>query len=743
MRFALAHKTSSYLMVLFAYLAMISGDAVSPGVALLGLVGLGASWWWEPPRVRLERWTLVWNILSILVLVWAASTAVLTGDFLGVGGAFLTWLVVAKAFNRRTSRDWQQLYLLSFLMLVAGSVLNEDVTYGVAFLGFVLASTWALILSHLRREMEDNFLLKHADDKASERVEVKRILDSRRIVGGRFFAGTGAISMAVFVLSAAFFLTIPRVGAGFFMQGRKGQTYAGFSDTVKLGSGHGSIKDDDTVVMRVEIQAPYRGRDAPYVHWRGVAFDHYEKGEWRRSRQAPRTELYIDREGTRERRLLRHEAPRATQAELEAELDGLTRHHVYLEPMDTDVLFTASMPLAIDLEVGRRRFGPRHDQNDELRLAHKGELKYTAYSRIEPPPADTLRAARRVIPRGFEVFLQLPDEITARTRQLARDVTAGLTTDYDRATAIAAWLNDNLSYTLELGDPGNQEPIDYFLFDRKKGHCEYFASAFAILARAAGVPTRQVNGFLGGEWNEYDEYIAVRAGDAHSWNEVYFHGVGWVTFDATPASQDRLGRGGSGLGARIARWIDTLRFQWFKWVIDYDLGSQLAFFKDIGRFFQGIGRWLEARAQAAWAWLVAWWFLAVPLALGAVAWAIARALRRRDARPADERPRPRARTPMAALYGRVLKKLARRGLARDPATTPRELARLARDRGVPGAAALDELTELYNAAEWGAAATAEVLARARALAAEIEAALDAPAPSAPPPAAPAAPAVPR
>ena len=76
------------------------------------------------------------------------------------------------------------MYLLAFLMLVAGSVLNADLTYGACFLGFVIAATWALTLFHLRREMEDNLLVKHAADRASERVEVRRILDSKRIVGG-------------------------------------------------------------------------------------------------------------------------------------------------------------------------------------------------------------------------------------------------------------------------------------------------------------------------------------------------------------------------------------------------------------------------------------------------------------------------------------------------------------------------------------------------------------------------------
>ncbi len=83
-------------------------------------------------------WSLAWTIASVFALVYAVLTAVVTGDFLGVGGQFLTWLVVAKAFNRRAARDWRQIYLLAFLMLVAGSVLNPDLAYGLCFLGFVI-----------------------------------------------------------------------------------------------------------------------------------------------------------------------------------------------------------------------------------------------------------------------------------------------------------------------------------------------------------------------------------------------------------------------------------------------------------------------------------------------------------------------------------------------------------------------------------------------------------------------------
>ena len=264
MRFAVAHKAATYLVVGCAYFAMIAGGGVSPLIALAGVIGLVGSWWWEPPLIRYERWSWLWTTASIFALVYSLLTAIVTGDFLGVGGQFLIWLVIAKSFNRRAARDWQQIYLLSFLMLVAGSVLNADLTYGICFLGFVISATWALTLFHLRREMEDNLLVKHAADRASERVEVRRILDSKRIVGGRFFAGTGLLSLAVFLASAIAFLALPRVGFGFFLKNRGGLTLTGFSDGVKLG-GHGVIKNDATVVMRIEISSRFGGRDAPEI----------------------------------------------------------------------------------------------------------------------------------------------------------------------------------------------------------------------------------------------------------------------------------------------------------------------------------------------------------------------------------------------------------------------------------------------------------------------------------------------
>ena len=724
MRFAHAHKSSSYLTMATALLAMASGGGLGPIVTLLAVLGLAGSWFWEAPRVDVARWAWCFTAGAVLAMVWAGLIAVTTGDYLGAGGGFLALVTVARAFTRRAARDWQQLYLLSFLMLVAGSVLNADVTYALCFLLFVISATWTLILFHLRREMEDNFLLKHADPRASERVEIQRILASKRIVDRRFFVGTALVSLGVFALAGAMFLAIPRIGVGFFFRGQGSLHMVGFSDGMKLG-GHGRLKYDSTIVMRVKVgDHRLRGRRAPSMYWRGSSFDLYQRGRWSHSKRAPSSQLRIERlTKTRERRYLPGPSLGFRDDNFEQLRASLVEQDIYLDPIGADVLFAATSPVAFEVDVPFRTIRASDERNDEIRLRHEGPLHYRAWSQLEPPSAEELAAAPDKLASTFEVYLQLPPEITARTRDLAAQITAGATTTYQRANRIRDWLIANLDYSLDLEDPGAQEPIDFFLFTHKAGHCEYFASAFAVLARAAGVPTRNVNGFHGGEWNEAG-YTAVRAGDAHAWSEVYFPGQGWVVYDATPPGEsDRLGHGGTGWRAKMRRWFDSLRFQWNKWVIDYDLYQQLELFRSIGRKFSGGARSMKAMADSIKGWLAR---NVVVLAVtgGVAALAIALWLRRRRRRwPGAPTERARARSELAMLYDRAARRLAKRGYRRDPAITPRELARDLIARGIDGAPELGELTELYYAGEWGGTATAAMLTRARELSAAIETAV--------------------
>lgn len=724
MRFRFAHKLSTYLMVMCAYLAVASSGQLPDITVLLGFLGVVVSWFWEPPRVNFDKLTLPWAIVSLLFFAYSLLMTIGGGDFLFTSIEFLIYLLFVKLCNRRACKDYLHVYLLSFLLLVAGTVLNAELSYGVFFLGYVVVATWALILFHLRREMEDNYLLKHAEDLSYKRVQVERIMNSRRIVGRRFFIGTSLVSLTIFFVASMLFLAIPRIGFGLFFQKNRGNnTMTGFADGVTLG-GHGVLKGDPTVVMRVYVESEYEGRRAPYIHWRGVAFDQYEKGVWSRSRAAPkaRRQLIYPDQRTSQHHLLYAE-PAGSFHELGQRIEGAMRQEIYLDPIGFDVLFGASMPLAFELQ---ERFGAskaRVHQNDELRLAHDGGVRYVVYSRIDPPPASALRAAPDIVPQGYEVYVQLAPEITDEVKKLAQEITRDARTNYDKAEAVRAWLQTNLSYSRVMESPGSTEPIHFFLFDRKQGHCEYFASAMAILLRAVGVPTRNVNGFLGGEWNEYEDYIAVRAGDAHSWVEVYFHGLGWVTFDPTPPGEaDILGRGGTGIRARLRRMLDTMRFQWFKWVIDYDLTRQLSIFRGIRESLSGGATSVKEALARAKAWLARHREPAIAVGmvllfgLIALTWWRARVQRYRG----GDGSRRRDADPVSAVYRQVLARLAKRGHAKDPSATPREFALEMSAREVPGARALMTLTELHYQVAYGAVSASDVLADARAAGQAVE-----------------------
>ena len=131
------------------------------------------------------------------------------------------------------------------------------------------------------------------------------------------------------------------------------------------------------------------------------------------------------------------------------------------------------------------------------------------------------------------------------------------------------YLATSYGYTLQLPAVTPKDPVASFLFERKSGHCEYFASSMVIMLRALGIPSRIVNGFRGGEYNHVTGSYIVRARDAHSWVEAYFQGYGWYTFDPTPSSAS-----GSGSWNRVYLYVDAMREFWHDWVVNYDTRHQ-------------------------------------------------------------------------------------------------------------------------------------------------------------------------
>ena len=545
MRFSAIHKATSYLMVAATFATLTLSHELSPLTVGATLAFGALSFFFEPARVPLLRtraWTATWNALTLGVFAWTLLDAI-RGELLGAGVRFLCFLLVNKLWNRKSSRDYLQAYVVSFLMLVAGAALNSDLAYAGCFLAYVVFATWTLTLFHLRREMEENYLIKHSDDGA-ERVEVERILNSRRIVGWSFLGATSIVSMGVFLCATLTFFLIPRFGFGFFAtHQRRSNLTVGFSDRVDLDA-YGRIKDNPQVIMRIEF--PSGTAPEQPLHLRGVAFDKYEHGRWTRTVEQPARKL----PNWGGYNIFTEPGEKLTGPKVRKLLDSALEQRVYLEPLDTSVIFGASTPVAYatattfaaDGRYGLVLHGADEPYAMERRpgretidlVERKSGLRYSVWSDVGSPDARVLATAPDAdIDEDLAPYIIVPPDLPQRIRDLAQQVTLGKRGPWQKALAIRDYLQ-RYKYTLDLKRDERLEPLEDFLFVQKAGHCEYFASALAVMLRTVGVPTRSVNGFYGGEWNSYGHYLAVRQGDAHSWVEIWIDGAGWVTIDPTP-----------------------------------------------------------------------------------------------------------------------------------------------------------------------------------------------------------------
>src|SRR5579862_4430710 len=429
MRFSAIHKVASYLMVSSAFAALALSRELSPLVVVLTILAITTSFFAEPQRrawLRGRVWTGAWNIATLVAFAFTILEA-FRGEALFSGIRFLCFLLVNKLFNRRASRDYLQAYVVSFLMLVAGAALSSDLAYAACFLGYVVFATWTLTLFHLRREMEENYLLKHSDGALSERVEVDRILNSRRIVGGSFLAGTSVVSLGIFVGATAVFFLIPRFGFGFFVsRARHGAITVGFSDRVDLND-VGRVKDNPQVVMRVSLDA----QPIDPLRLRGVSFDRYQRGRWSRTTATAAPLRRWDG--------LWLTDGKPTAARVREILAHARKQIIYLEPLDTPLVFSA--PQAVAFELGQARgIGPspiefearpggavaaierRIDVNGRSQAVdRKTGLRYTVWS--EEPAADpvALATASDEPPSPeLEPYLALPSDLPPRIAELAR-----------------------------------------------------------------------------------------------------------------------------------------------------------------------------------------------------------------------------------------------------------------------------------------------------------------------------------
>jgi len=456
----------------------------------------------------------------------------------------LLLLLCAEALRSLDAPNDVRLYILTFALLVASTAYRPGVLFALAFVTYMVLATVALVVGHLRRKAERHGLRE-------------------RLVGQRFLAGMAGLSGVTLIMSGMVFIGFPRLSRGWASRGEVLATsIAGFADQVSIGE-HGSrIYPNPQIVLRVEFPdgAP---EDLFSLHWRGRSYDRFDGGLWSRSDGLP---------------------PSIGPARwYEAWGSGRVRQQIYGAPLDVDVLF-ALHPL-LEARSDNPRIQPLFDNAGDHIYWGSGSPSYQALSVADRPSPTALREARSGFSPAREHYTQLPP-LPQRVSDLADSLTQGLDSDYDKVTAINDFFLTEFDYTLELPGSAREATLDYFLFERGEGHCEYFSTAMVVLLRSLGIHSREVNGFLGGQWNDFGQYLAVTQNEAHSWVEVWFPGYGWVQFDPTP--------GGAGTSAGVTSWLwpgrflfDGLQHRWNKWVLDYNLESQSGLYQRLSQLLRG------------------------------------------------------------------------------------------------------------------------------------------------------------
>ncbi len=564
MKLSLVHKIAAYTLAILGLVALSAGGELQGLRALALAVGVIASWFAEGELLEDKRYTRGWNIAVVLALIVQVLRVVFTDALVLIAMVeFAALLQVLKLANRRTARDYQQITVLALVDLVGATVLGGGLSYAVCFMGFVIATPWALILGHLRREIEGNYLADARSGRAGVPIDVARILRSRRVVGPRLLLASSLLSVPIFVLTAMVFVLFPRVGIGVFnLRQHSGYSVAGFGNSVDL-SGHGVIRNDPTIVLRVQLLDP--DPHPPFVRafrLRGATFDTYNGHGW--TRRSASTDV-VSLEHVAERYALVHLPDPARDRGL----------RIVLDPLDPPVLplpeGTIGLTVQPTIEGGFQHYpdvtldrddGLRYPANDELGLV------YTAWlPRVEDP-----RLRRPHPQESFDRYVQLPSSVTPRLRALAQQITHGATDNIAKANAVQRYLQ-TYRYTLSLESGDAERPVEDFLFRTHAGHCEYFSTAMAVLLRAAGVPTRNVTGFLGGTYNRFGRFYAVHQGDAHSWVEIHDPVLGWVTYDPTPpAGEAPVVR--TGVLSEIDAMLEASRLRWRTYVVGFDLNTQ-------------------------------------------------------------------------------------------------------------------------------------------------------------------------
>jgi len=655
--------------------------------------------------IRGRRWyQWLWNGLAFCYLLFmVVDLTALSGLVLGITH-LLIFVQIAKCANSKGHNDYVQIYLMSFFQLLASAALDNGLTFAAALLLFAVTTLRALVLFNMVCATN---LLDAAG--AMERADLHMPPRSRGW-SWRLTTVTTVLAAGVLFGTVLIFCLIPRVEMGLLGRSPTDEATVGFDEEIDLST-YEELHDDDTVVMQVELpDYPDGYTDGPTL-WKGVSLDIYNRSRWHHIRRRGLRPLMRGREVLADKTgLISPAEPSGTT---------LARQRIRLHNTQRSVLFGLPTVQRISGQF-KSAIWDEMDQSWRLTttLASVRQLTYTAYSDVSRPSARQLRAApdsyseliRSIYIENGRDWMRT-DPIPAKVVTLALDVTADARTPFDKAMAISSYLRQNYTYLLDVERASDETPLEDFLFHSRAGHCQYFATAMAIMLRATGVPARIATGYRDGEWNEEGRFYLVLENHAHVWVEVYFPGYGWTEFDPSPASavvyKPRLM---TRILAATARYRLELQMHWVKYVIGYNMQSQRDIAREIGtdgwrslvaavtqRFRADEIQLRERWRYVSQSYVPAWVLGGVLLVLLVISFVSGHreAMRHAAVTPRAARQLAAERRRAVLLYGKMLRVLKYRRLVKPLSATPAEFSRAVAAQWPEGAPIVESLTEIY------------------------------------------------
>ncbi len=537
---------------------------------------------------------------------------------------FLSWIVF---FLHKRPREYWAMCTLSVLQVAIGALLTSSGTYGILLACYVLLGIWTLSIFSIeqaRMQLAESEPIggpqsRRADGSGASYVMLAAThpktssLDAywqrpsrprntihldpnERWISIRFVTGMLATALVSILISSCFVVLTPRVWAGRLttlgtFEEDQPILETGFTETVELG-GESRISESNELALEVRVfnndtgegmdvdaYALKLGQDEPL--FRGAVLETYENRKW---------------------------STKFVTADLTRSFPGLgtrsVRQEIRIQPLQSGVLF-AMFPIGqctlherpfvawqtsadvlmrfrrpSDFDVLGYRFGAG---NQGSGIPFNKPIEMTVHSPAEWTRGLRVRGTARS--ESFdEAYLQIPEHGLERLRELAKQIVQrarneGRSTEKEIALQLEAYLKDTpeFVYTLDIEQvDADLDPLEDFLFNTKAAHCEYYASALALMLRAVGIRSRLVSGFKGGSLNQFSREFEVQQRHAHAWVEALV-GEYWITLDPTPARErSEVVRRAA---PQLLTWHDLKTFVeslWSNYVANADIGRQQA-----------------------------------------------------------------------------------------------------------------------------------------------------------------------